>query len=49
MAALQNRLAHEEEYLSTTRLTLQLRWEEPQWVIVADDTLYAVLAGEVFP
>ena len=49
VVALQNRLAHEEEYLSTTRLTLQLRWEEPQWVIVADDTLYAVLAGEVFP
>lgn len=48
--ALQNRLGRKREnYLSTTQLTLHLCWEDSRWVIVPDETLYAVLAGEVFP
>lgn len=46
-AALRNRLTKPGEYLSTTRLTLLLRWEDQRWVIVPDEMLYAVLSGEV--
>jgi len=46
-AALRNRLAKPENYLSTTRLTLLLRWEDQHWVVVPDEMLYAVLSGEV--
>ena len=46
-AALRNRLARPENYLSTTRLTLLLRWEDQHWVVVPDEMLYAVLSGEV--
>ena len=44
---LRRRLRHGEEYLTTTQLTLLLRYENQQWVIVPDEMLYAVLAGEV--
>lgn len=46
-AALGQRLLAAEDYLSTTRLTLMLRWENQRWVIVPDEMLYAVLSGEV--
>ena len=44
---LRRRLRHGEEYLSTTQLTLLLRYENRRWVIVPDEMLYGVLAGEV--
>lgn len=44
---LRRRLRHEEEYLSTTQLTLLLRYENRRWLIVPDEMLYEVLAGEV--
>ena len=46
-AALHSRLQRAEDYRSSTRLTLLLRWEEQRWVIVPDEMLYAVLSGEV--
>ena len=46
-SALRSRLQTPENYLSTTRLTLLLRWEDQRWVIVPDEMLYAVLSGEV--
>lgn len=47
--ALRARLADPAPYLSSTRLTLLLEYEDLRWVVVPDEMLYTVLAGEVTP
>jgi len=48
-SALHDRLRRSGEYTASTRLTLLLRYEQQRWVVVPDEMLYAVLAGEVGP
>lgn len=48
-AAVHARLQHKEDYFAQTRLTLLLRYENQRWVVVPDDMLWALLAGEVSP